>query len=224
MIKTFHYQIERIIEYTEIEEDYVVFSDKRLVGGKEIDKIEGIALKSDVEKVSGSVPIKKETFFLLVHRDGLIDLNKRTWSQSQDYLKEMDAVVRENLYEIVKSEGREHYCLLCISFVDGHVYNAQKKRLAKGVMFDYSRGGIDNGRYDLKEIWEMLKDRDDVTLLSKGIESIPYYNCSEGCSKHIRFMWNPSQEQFDLVSDESSSHAMEEAIKAKMLKFPERSL
>lgn len=65
------------------------------------------------------------------------------------------------------------------------------------IYLDYIEFGLDNESYDLKKALAILKARSDVRIEAdheEEIQSIPYYNASEGRSRFIAAVYSPTPE------------------------------
>lgn len=73
-----------------------------------------------------------------------------------------------------------------------------------GVHMDYLTGNISESHFDLEELLEILKKRDDIVFIKGAkIENIPYYNAEEGRSKTINFIWYPKEEDYNKCLNEN---------------------
>ena len=80
--------------------------------------------------------------------------------------------------------------------------------MAVAFHFDYIDAGLDNRNYHLKDVFEILKARDDLIWRDGRYEAegpeiveIPYYNQDEGRTRYIDVMWAPSEEDYRKVWD-----------------------
>lgn len=71
-----------------------------------------------------------------------------------------------------------------------------------GLRFDYISGYACDGAYALKKMLPYLQAHPQVSAPEGGtlqIESVPYYNVSEGCNQHIEFVFSPTSEQMQAL-------------------------
>lgn len=71
-----------------------------------------------------------------------------------------------------------------------------------GLRYDYMSGYSSDGVYDLKKMLPYLQAHPQVSAPEGGtlqIESVPYYNVSEGCNQHIAFVFSPTAEQMQAL-------------------------
>ena len=89
--------------------------------------------------------------------------------------------------------------------VSSHMlFDHNGKVLPTGLYYDYMRGYMGNGNYDLKKsitILNLLDAQNVYTLdtMPLAIKSVPYYNTSSGCSSFLEFVYGPTQEQMEAV-------------------------
>lgn len=84
---------------------------------------------------------------------------------------------------------------------DFKVYDYLGGYFTTGIYMDY-RVGIHEWSYDLEELLEVLKQRDDVIFVnSPQVEDIPYFNVTKKMSETISFWWMPSEDDYHKVFD-----------------------
>ena len=76
-------------------------------------------------------------------------------------------------------------------------FDHNQKVLPVAIHYNYIDGGIKDGNYDLNKLFQHLKKRKDVKMLSDEIEEVPYYNRDGDCKKHFSFVANLSQDDYE---------------------------
>lgn len=74
------------------------------------------------------------------------------------------------------------------------LFDERKEPLPVALFMEYISGNICNDRFDLKKVFEILSQRDDVENLEEI--RIPYYNAEEGRDQAVQFIWTPSVEDY----------------------------
>lgn len=116
-----------------------------------------------------------------------------------------------------------------VLFIESHgcshqLFDLDGEPLPVALFFSYIEGGFDESNYDLAKAVQILKARDDVTLVEGGgersyrysskeipdddprkyIGKIPNYNAQRNHTTSIAFAWHPSTEDFRAVWEEVS--------------------
>lgn len=96
------------------------------------------------------------------------------------------------------------------STYDHEIYDLEGVPYPKAIHFDYmpSGGYITNKYYDLEKVKETLLKRDDILFsndfpwtkpyrkIDNLIQGIPHYNAEKNDTHFIRFIWQPTREQY----------------------------
>lgn len=220
MKKEFIIQKKRFLDYVDVlsdREDVVVYTDNLLEDEVLIRSIQGVALKESVERVekedSVSNVAENRYELFLVRKSEFRELLRTTL---MGRIPELPVI--EDAYNFILSNGKvnEDSDYEVVQYGGRFIHRAKTMSgefIPQAVHFDYmySNGGLDNERYDLDEILEVLKDRKDIIWLNgkdrlrKGeillpeVSKIPYYNATEESNKQLDFLWVPSDEDFAKV-------------------------
>jgi hypothetical protein len=210
------------LRYQQIEKDINAFV---LTSAAELMASTG-DLKRDIKQM---IPAKAEQGFVDDRNLWLIQQGKTC--KKLDFVQ-LDAATRE----MVRQEGWTAWekigydrsndvfeavadpdCLVQVDASSHMLFDRHGVPLPVGINFDYiSKGGITDGRYDLKKLAAYLLTRDDIrifprkagwdsskcdregraTKVEECITDIPSYNSERGCSRTIYFRWAPTQEAY----------------------------
>jgi len=97
-----------------------------------------------------------------------------------------------------------------IDWDSGMLFDRHGKVLPTALVFDYISSSIDESRFDLDKLSDILLKRNDITIYkddssqkitkkSDAIYNIPYYNSEQGKEKSIQFIWHPNQKDMEAV-------------------------
>jgi len=84
------------------------------------------------------------------------------------------------------------------------IFDLDGSPLPCAIYMDYIEAGLSNGRYDLVKAKKILEKRNDIDGLI--LTDVPYYNCSSGCSKYIRLIWQPSKKDYQKMWEKCLSY------------------
>lgn len=79
---------------------------------------------------------------------------------------------------------------------EGRLMNLDGDYLPQGIVFN-DITGVDNEYYDLDEILKVIENHPQIKMLADGKQPIPWYNASETCTHYLKFMYIPTQEEFN---------------------------
>ena len=166
------------------------------------------------------------------------DLNyneRRTHSKLSLWKKEVREIHRANLFgridfkpylisnpcEYLQDNNMEEVELLRFDYASHSIFDINDKKLPRAQHFNYIEARIHDGCYDLKVILKILEKRNDIQFITKGIAPIPYYNQDDQQQNCLEFIWIPSDEDFEKVSQHEFSWDITKRIKELIFNFPE---
>lgn len=198
MKKEILYTIKREIEYLPVINNFYVFKEKITIGNNEPVIKEGITTNvvNDI-KQEEAIPISE---YRLYNKE-ILDFARKNLFSRQETLKKFEEYQVKNPFTYFSNNELKDVKLLHLHYYDYSIRDINNKKLPTAIYFDYIQAGMHNGIYDLKEVLEILKQRNDIKFLKEGIISIPYYNSDDYHSKYLEFIWIPSDEDFDKVAD-----------------------
>lgn len=107
----------------------------------------------------------------------------------------------------------EGYKLVKVDYYSNMLFDVFGWPLPIAISFDYLNGMVDNVNYDLKRLVPFLQTNPQIRpIVEKGytegtikIDNIPYYNCTEGRAKFVKFWFCPTAEQMVSLWDMAKS-------------------
>lgn len=201
---------------TRIELDWIPLKDglaayeRKVTTNGELESVaQGIARIEDLEKSQGEVnvgfiTVGKEKCYVSMYPKKIRKIILDTIINYGDNILLLEEMAIKNPYTLAKENQMEDVELLAINFANYSIVTTEGKVIPRAFFFDYM-SGIDNETCDLESLLEVLKNRSDVLPPKREeeltISSIPYYNASEERNEQIRFIWAPSEEDMDKVSE-----------------------
>ncbi len=95
--------------------------------------------------------------------------------------------------------------LMFLGFSDHSAYDVYENPIAQAISFNYMSGQMDNENYKLATAYKILKDDPRIVFVSDdgshfkkelGPQDIPYYNRTDECSRHLPFIYTPTDEEY----------------------------
>lgn len=210
MSKEISYVVKRKIDFIPVIGDVQAYREEVYHEEELVSTVEGLALLQDLEKVTGSKPIQKFSKNILPKEQnvpaGLFKKELRTIIRTtpmgfDSVFGKIEECEISNPYSYVLENGLEDVEIFFLFYYNHSVFDFEGNMLPKAIFFDYISGHMDNGHYDLELVFEELKKRNDIDWLTSEpkIESIPYYNASRNRNKCLKFVWMPSDEDFETI-------------------------
>jgi len=198
MKKEIIYTTKREIEYLPIINEFYAYKEKIIIGNNKPIIKEGITINI-IDSIQQEEPIIQSEYNL--YEENILEFARsnlfghvKTWEKFMEYkIKNPFTYFQENNLSQVK--------LLYLRSYDHTIRDINNKKLPTAIYFDYIEAGIHDGDYDLKEVLDILKERNDIIFLKDGIISIPYYNSDEERNEYLEFIWTPSNEDFDKIAE-----------------------
>jgi hypothetical protein len=218
--KELSYSVSRTIETLPVQGDIVAFRDERKVGDTVIFAAQGLATLAAIESTSGYDEIVPLARYSLCHSSVPEMFHQNTWSHVIDDIY-AQSLIYDHPYTHIKEHGADKTVILRINApMDGHNYDLAGEKIPCGYHFDYMNGHVDNAHYDLEKIEEILLARDDIRFYKEGSQQIPYYNAENGRTRHLHFLWIPSDEDFAKLRHIRDRFDVYRTIKSDILGFP----
>lgn len=180
---------------------------------------QGIAAKSAVRTLAtGKFPEgERGSRFMLLTDEQIEGVQKRGYAFFVDHRNEkINKAPRPEIYDYLVAGGDIKNVLR----LDGwnQFYDLNDEIVPTGMAFDYIQSHVENSRYDLAKVVDILRQRDDV-FFAEGedreywqidkerpeIKSIPYYNRESGRSAYVPFIWLPSPEIMKVLEADMSN-------------------
>lgn len=98
-----------------------------------------------------------------------------------------------SVFEVAKNGGG---VFVEFDFGSHMMFDISGNALPVRIHFDYIEAQMNNRAYNLEGVLDTLSKRNDITILSDGIEDIPYYNAERGNDRYIAFTWAPSKKDY----------------------------
>lgn len=220
MKKEISYIIKREIEYLPVINDFYVYKETETIGNNEPIIREGITINViDDIKQEESIPFSE---YQLYQKDILEFARQNLFGDQKTYEKFKECCIR-NPFTYFKENGLKNVELLFVREYDHSIRDINNKKLPVAIYFDYIEAHMHNGMYNLKEVLEILKKRNDIKFLQNGIVPVPYYNRDEEQSEYLEFIWIPSNEDFDKIADCKDSWDRYNKIKTEIFGLKEKS-
>ena len=109
---------------------------------------------------------------------------------------------------LTRMENGETLRMINIDYCNHMLFDDEGRVMPTGFYYDYMRGNMRNGAYDLDKVVELLKGKDYVHVLDKkalAVEDVPYYNASSGCTASLQFVLAPTQEQMEAIWEKAKT-------------------
>lgn len=180
---------------------------------------QGIAAKSAIRTLKlGKFPEgERGAYYHLFTDEQLAGIRKVGWGFLADYRKDkINKAERPGIFDYLVAGGDPSNVLR----TDGwnQFYSLDDEIVPTAVWFDYIDAHIDNSRYDLAKLVDILRTREDVEFFDGGerqywkvdadrpeIKSIPSYNAEGGRTQYAPFFWLPSLEVMKLLEADMSN-------------------
>lgn len=208
-MKVFNISTRIELDWIPLKDDLAAYKRKVTTNGELESIAQGIARIEDLEKSKGEVypgfvTIGKEKCYVSLYPKKVRTIILDTVINYGDNILLLEEMAIKNPYTLAKENRMEDVELLAINFANYSIVTTEGKVIPRAFFFDYM-SGIDNENCELEPLLEVLKNRPDVLPPKKKgkleISEIPYYNASEESNKQIEFIWAPSEEDMDKVSE-----------------------
>lgn len=215
--KKIRYQVEREIEYIKVSPTLAVFKETKIIGGKLHRSNEGIADLETLQNIELDEEIK-------INRE--YDFMKKTVEQvhrcvptglfSGNYFSKYEELKVDNPYTFIKENDnyKDGYGFYRFDSLTERLYDIDNNELPKAVIFsDSSSQRVLSTHFNIKEMLNYLKTRDDICLLDDGLLDTPYFITEKYGVKHLRFVWMPKEEDYkELLKDRKNPLKIKEIL------------
>lgn len=218
MNKTFEYNVKRELFFEHIMNDFYAYKEIKTIGDQPAIISSGITTKEDIEKIDQYTNIKHAEYTLC--KTDILEFSRNNLFGAN--LMEIDEFKIQNPYDYFLENQMKDVSLLKVSYYDYNIYDLAGNKFPKAIYFDYINASMHNGDFVLNKCLDILKNRQDIKLLTEKIVNIPYYNADEGHDKYLSFIWHPSDEDFNKIKALSNHYDIYQYIEDNILKLPRR--
>lgn len=183
--------------------------------------LEGVA-ELEVLRNWNGIDEKIHNGFLLLSND-VLDKYKKYGMCSDHFMhqkwtfKDLNDAIDKTPFTSVKFGNMENKQFMKLSSYDHSLTLLDGTIISKPLYFNYIEARIDNARYDLEQLAEIIHKRSDIVFWNKNglvqgpltdaqceglISEIPHYNQDVGCNETLEFIWALPQEEFDKMNKE----------------------
>lgn len=219
MKKEIEFKMKRVFDYHLIENNYIVFRETVFAGDNKISERENISTIENLENLTENEQLKIEPYFLC-NKD-ILEFHRQNLTFADG--DKVNQFIVNKPYSLIEEQGlTDQYKLLSMSSYDHNIYDVYGKKYPKAFCFNYFHftGAITNRYYDLEEVLEILKKRNDIKFIDDDkILQIPYYNANPEEYQYLSFLWIPSDEDFEKIKHLSNDLAYQ-FIKDNILCLP----
>ncbi len=191
-----------------------------------IRNMQGVCTTSQLTKLRAGQKIDAEGYMVTTdeERESLVRFGVAALA-ANDYAMTKKTNVFDHL-----AEGGSFDNLVRFYSYDHTFWNVSGEQFPTGIHFDYISAQMHNKAYRLKRVVEVLREREDVTILAaqnttgawmnkrragyrdmppvaepgEEIDEIPSYNAEGGRERCITFFWTPTLEQMKLIKASGS--------------------
>lgn len=178
---------------------------------------QGIAAKSAIRALKqGKFPTGETgSRYGLLTDEQVAGIRRVGWNFLADYRNDkVNKAPRPGIYDYLVGGGDPANVLR----TDGwnQFYTLDDEIMPTAVWFDYIDAYIENTRYDLSKVVDILRERDDIVFPESRdhwtvdkdrpeIQRIPYYNADGGRTTYVPFFWLPTMEAMKLLEADMSN-------------------
>lgn len=226
-----NFRLDRTIKVTDIVnvkhviEDFYVFRQTKrtsIVGrNARIKRIEGVTKECHLENVKTQLQefVGLDDTLTLVRKEFIINLRKFGWPShdstdvSWSYADWEKCISKHPFGD---SDNEDEYIWVRIDNYSNQLQNINGDWLPVAIHFGYISEYMDNAHYDLKKVFEILGQNQNVTIIAENyrpcdahiaetpdeaIYNIPYYNATQTTNMAMSFLWSPTVEEYRTLMD-----------------------
>ena len=189
----------RVTQTGALDNDAPKISHKRFAGVLQETKSEMVLTNANLEKLLAGKPFTTE--HLIAASDAFIE-DVRTMGYPAAVDVHAKAFEAAGTNYLTRLESGEKLRMINIDYASNMLFDDEGRVMPIGFYYDYMRGNMRNGAYDLNKVVDLLKGKDHVHVFKNkelAIESVPYYNASSGCTSSLKFVLAPTQEQMEAI-------------------------
>jgi hypothetical protein len=211
--KNFNLNIIRRITTYEVENSELLLYIDELYAGEEIIKRNtGFNFKEEIDKVDNTLNTIKRT---ITYNNKPLTPFLITKKDLNDYL---DGNIRYLTNEVMLIPDEDNYndennTIVLLYFADDRLYDIQFNLIPQAIVIDYINSNLTNGKYNLEDCIEALKNDERIINKELKIKDIPEYNraensqyipitCRLNVENYTKFKNMEYTKRFDYVIDE----------------------
>ena len=195
----------RLTQSGALDGDAPKISHKRFAGVLAETKTEMVMTCANLEKLLAGKPFTTE--HLIAASDAFIE-DVRTMGYPAAVDVHAKAFEAAGTNYLTRLESGEKLRMINIDYASNMLFDDEGRVMPIGFYYDYMRGNMRNGAYDLDKVVELLKDKDHVHVFKNkelAVEAVPYYNVSSGCTGSLQFVLAPTQEQMEAIWEKAKT-------------------
>lgn len=208
--KTIEYTTKKEILYKELlktskGETICVYKQVIYINNKEISSSEGICNLISIQQLTANNRLTRMTS-LTMFKKNIEDYFLKNNPNTCEFFKKLESYEIKKPYSYMKNN--DNWGLYIYDNCSWSLFDYNGEELPKGIFFSYIDACVDNSNYDLEEMLELLKNRNDVVFKDNQnkILSIPSYNCNRYTHSYLEFLWIPNPETFKKVKEFRDSY------------------
>lgn len=195
----------RVTQTGTLDDDAPKISHKRFAGVLEETKREMVLTNANLEKLLAGKPYTTEN--LTAASDAFIE-DARTMSYPLAVEVHAKAFEDAGTNYLTRMENGEKLRMINIDYASHMLFDDEGRVMPTGFYYDYMRGNMRNGAYDLDKVVELLQGKDHVHVPGSkalAVEPVPYYNISSGCTRSLQCVLAPTQEQMQAIWEKAKA-------------------
>lgn len=188
------FEVKLQIDTLDLFENFVAFRVRRYQNNKLVSEFQDITTKENLAEMTAFGEFKSSKYDLWARN--ILEIHLKSKHDS-DYFDELNKALIETPYDVVENnpDWQEKYFLGRYDMGSEDFINTNGVYQPKAIYVDYTTG-MSNYHYDLAGVLSEIKDLPNVRCLSNTIETIPWYNQSEGNTNQICFVFMPTIEEY----------------------------
>lgn len=205
-IKVYDLKGRREITTVDFKDNIVAYRDYLILGDNVYNSRYGFCYKSELDSIdNGSLePIKSILDEYSLYDNKVKDLHLKS-KIDKNYFEKLTEYEILSPFEFISRnlENLDKFDLYKFSNGDHHLRDVNGDTLPRAVFFGYMlrNGSVTDKYYKLDELREHLSVNDRITFLHEGVSSIDYFNRDEGESKCLYFIYAPTKEVHEKLSE-----------------------
>lgn len=219
---SFELKAKREIKVVDFRDNIVAYRDSTTIEGKTTHFASGFCYKDELEVLNDNPTASINSSldgFTLMHKD--VEELHLTHQINTKYFNKLKSYTIEQSFEFIlrNSDRLYDYDLYSFSNSDHHLRDKNGNTLPRAVFFGYmsSNGTITDKYYNLSELRDFLSNNNRIKFLHEGISDIDWFNAKPNETKCLYFIYSPTQEIHDEISN-THTYVVHEKLK-KILGF-----